>query len=225
MSLRRKHDPWPNSYKTAPINNLISLNALVRFLLPAALFLGGCTSIPLSTMIQLYKMDPMEADPAQIKVAVRADNRIGIREGGVKLVVGFDAEDGSLNIDENFIVDIIRNPDFSAVLLADKQPGEAITVLGLSEQEAHRMRAVQSSVADYRSDDKEGSGSLQVILDGVCLNGEAPQGEVPVDIFLQTSAEDGFFVFARNLDLREQAEQDGTDLADWPDCSNVPPDA
>jgi hypothetical protein len=204
---------------------LISLNSPARVLLLAVLFLGGCTSIPLSTMIKLYKMDPMDADPAQIKVAVRADERIGIREGGVKLVIGFDAEDGSLSIDETFIVDIIRNPDFSTELLADKQPGEAITVLGLSEKEAQRMRAVQGSIAEYRGGDQEGTGSLQVMLDGVCLNGEAPQGEVPVDIFLQTSAEDGFFVFARNLDLQEQAEQDGTNVADWPDCSKIPPDA
>jgi hypothetical protein len=204
---------------------LISFNLLARLLLSLALCLGGCTSMPLSTMVRLYKMDPIDADPALIKIAVRADERIGIREGGARIVIGFEAEDGSLSIDETFIVEVIRNPGFSAELLSDRQPGEAITVLGLSDEEAQRMRAVQSSMAPHSNGEQEGKGSFQVIVDGACLNGDAPEGEVPVDIFLQTSAEDGFFVFVRNLDFREQAEQDGTDLADWPDCSNIPPNA
>ena len=43
----------------------------------------------------------MEADPAQIKVAIRADDRIGIREGGAKIEVKFDAEDGALAVFED----------------------------------------------------------------------------------------------------------------------------
>ncbi len=39
-----------------------------------------------------------------------------------------------------------------------------------------------------------------------------------IDIFLQTSDQDGFFVLSRNLDLRKQSMQDGTDLDDWPGC-------
>ena len=63
--------------------------------------LSACTSVPLTTLYKLHKIDPMEADPAQIKVAIRADDRIGIREGGAKIEVKFDAEDGALAVFED----------------------------------------------------------------------------------------------------------------------------
>jgi hypothetical protein len=183
-----------------------------------AVFLSACTSMPLTTLYKLHKIEPMEADPAQIKVAIRADDRIGIREGGAKIEVKFDAEDGSLNIDETYLVEIIRNPDISAELLADKNPGESVTVLGLTRSDIQRMRAVQSSVAANSKGDPEGTGSLGVFLEGVCLHGKMPAGKVLVDVFLQTSDQDGFFVFARNLDLRKESKRDGSNLDDWPDC-------
>ena len=189
----------------------------------AAVFLSACTSVPLTTLYKLHKIDPMEADPAQIKVAIRADDRIGIREGGAKIEVKFEAEDGSLNIDETYLVEIIRNPDMSAELLAGINPGESVTVLGLTQSDIQRMRAVQSSVAAISKDDPEGSGSLGVFLDGVCLQSKMPEGTVLIDIFLQTSDQDGFFVLSRNLDLRKQSMQDGTDLDDWPGCLDEQP--
>jgi len=195
----------------------------MRILFLAAMFLSACTSVPLTTLYKLHKIDPMEADPAQIKVAIRADDRIGIREGGAKIEVKFEAEDGSLNIDETYLVEIIRNPDMSAELLAGINPGESVTVLGLTQSDIQRMRAVQSSVAAISKDDPEGSGSLGVFLDGVCLQSKMPEGTVLIDIFLQTSDQDGFFVLSRNLDLRKQSMQDGTDLDDWPGCLDEQP--
>ena len=195
----------------------------MRILFLAAMFLSACTSVPLTTLYKLHKIDPMEADPAQIKVAIRAHDRIGIREGGAKIEVKFEAEDGSLNIDETYLVEIIRNPDMSAELLAGINPGESVTVLGLTQSDIQRMRAVQSSVAAISKDDPEGSGSLGVFLDGVCLQSKMPEGTVLIDIFLQTSDQDGFFVLSRNLDLRKQSMQDGTDLDDWPGCLDEQP--
>jgi hypothetical protein len=189
-----------------------------EMVLIAAIVLSGCTSVPLTTLYKLHKIDPMEADPAQIKVAIRADERIGIGEGGAKIEVKFEAEDGSLNIDETYLIEIIRNPGMSAELFTGKNPGESVTVLGLTQSDIRRMRAVQSSIAPHQDGDLEGTGSLGVYLDGVCLNGKMPAGQVLVDVFLQTSDQDGFFVFARNLDLRKESNRDGTDLDDWPDC-------
>jgi hypothetical protein len=193
---------------------------LTGMVLIAAMVLSACTSVPLTTLYKLNKIDPMEADPAQIKIAIRADDRIGIREGGAKIEVKFEAEDGSLNIDETYLVEIIRNPEMRAELFADKNPGESVTVLGLTKSDIQRMRAVQSSVAAISKGDPEGTGSLGVFLDGVCLHSKMPEGDVLIDIFLQTSDQDGFFLLSRNLDLRKQSMQDGTDLDDWPDCQD-----
>jgi hypothetical protein len=81
------------------------------------------------------------------------------------------------------------------------------------------MRRVQSALTALRENDVKGSGRFGIRLDGVCFNREMPAGEVLIDIFLQTSEEDGFFVFVKNMDLRKRTNQQGSSLEEWPVCA------
>jgi len=193
---------------------------LPRLLIAFALLLAGCTSMPISSMYKLSRMDPMEADPAQIKVAVRADESIGIGKGDAQIEFKFDAEDDSLNIDEIYLIEVERNPVLHRELYADKKSGESITVLGLTTSDARRMRELQREMAPFRDGDVEGSGSLRVNLSGMCVHDKMPTGEVELDLFLQTSEQDGFFVIAKNLDMREVMAEEGTDMDALPDCGD-----
>ena len=49
----------------------------------------------------------------------------------------------NLNINEIYLIEVVRNPVMHGELYADKKPGESITVLGLttSEQEGFFMMA------------------------------------------------------------------------------------
>ena len=53
----------------------------------------------------------------------------------------------------------------------------------------------------------------------MCLHSKMPPGEVQVDLFLQTSEQDGFFVMAKNLDMREAMAEEGTDMDALPECA------
>jgi len=183
-----------------------------------ALFLAGCTSMPLTSMYKLSRMDPMEADPAQIKVAIRADEAIGFGKGDAQIEFKFDAEDDSLNIDEIYLIEVVRDPVVQGDLYADKKPGDSITVLGLTNSDAQRMKQLQLEMAPFRNGDVEGSGSLRVNLSGMCLHSKMPPGEVQLDLFLQTSEHEGFFVMAKNLDMREVLAEEGTDMDELPGC-------
>ena len=116
------------------------------------------------------------------------------------------------------LIKVVRNPVEHGELYADKKPGESITVLGLTTSDAERMRQLQLAMAPYRNGDAEGSGSLRVNLSGMCLHSKMPPGEVQLDLFLQTSEQEGFFVMAKNLDMREALAEDGTDMDELPDC-------
>jgi hypothetical protein len=185
----------------------------------AALYLAGCTSMPLTSMYKLSRMDPMEADPAQIKVAVRADEAIGIGKGDAQIEFKFDAEDNSLNIDEIYLIEVVRDPVVYGALYADKKPGESITVLALTPSDAERMKQLQLEMAQFRNRDVKGSGSLRVNLNGLCLHSKMPPGEVQLDLFLQTSEQEGFFVMAKNLDMREVMAEEGTEMDELPGCA------
>ena len=174
--------------------------------------------MPLTTMYKLSRMDPMDADPEQIKVAVRADEAIGIGKGDAQIEFKFDAEDNSLNIDEIYLIEVVRNPVVQGELYADKKPGESITVLGLTTSDAQRMKQLQLEMALFRKGDVKGSGSFRVNLSGMCLHNKMPPGEVQLDLFLQTSEQEGFFVMAKNLDMREVLAEEGRNMDELPDC-------
>ena len=160
----------------------------------------------------------MEADPAQIKVAVRADEAIGIGKGDAQIEFKFDAEDDSLNIDEIYLIEMDPDPIVYGAIYTDKKPGESITVLSLTPGDAERMKQLQLEMAQFRKGDVKGSGSLRVNLNGICLHSKMLPGEVQLDLFLQTSEQEGFFVMAKNLDMREALAEDGTDMDELPDC-------
>ena len=128
------------------------MSQIPRFMLliGVSFFLTACVGMPHTTMYKLNRLDPMEADPEQIKVAIRADDRIGIRKGSANIEVKFDTEDGKLNIDETFVIQVIRNPIMSIELAGGKSSGRSITVLQLTKSDAQRLKRLQSSLAPYR---------------------------------------------------------------------------
>jgi hypothetical protein len=186
-----------------------------------ALFYAGCAGMPLSTMYTLKSLDPMEVDPAQLKVAVRADERIGIPRDGVHLSLKFDADDGSLNIDDTYVVEVIRNPILTPELYDDKAKWESVTVLQLSEKDAQRLARVQSLLKPYTDGSASGSLSFGVDVKGVCAHSPIPPGRVLIDIFVQASTEDGFFAITRDLDLRQGADGSDTMIAGLSECQNL----
>lgn len=192
---------------------------LARLLIVVSIILTGCAGMPLTTMYKLHRLDPMEADPAQLKVAIRADERIGIREGGATIEVKFNSEDGTVNIDDTFIIEVIRNPIINAGLLGNNRPGESVTVLQLTETDAQRFRLLQSSLEKYQQQKRKGSGSFGVGISGICFVRPMPGNDVVVDIFLQTSADDGFYVLVNKMNLREKLEGEGQVVPEWPDCA------
>ena len=190
-------------------------------LMVLAVFLAGCAGMPLSTMYTLRSLDPMEVDPAQLKVAIRADERIGIPRDGVHLSLNFDADDGSLNIDEIYVVEIIRNPILTAELYDDKATWESVTVLQLSDVDAQRLTRVQSLLKPYTDGRTSGSPSFGVDVKGICAHSPIPAGRVLIDIFVQASDNDGFFAITRNLDLRQLGNESDPMLASLSECQDL----
>ena len=153
-------------------------------LLIIAIFISGCSGMPLSTMVKLSRLDPMEADPAQVRIAIRADQRITVPDGGAIVELKFEANDGELHIDDTYIVEIVRKPVLTTELIDGKRPGEAVTVLRLSDRDAEKMTRAQTLLKPYA--DGSGSGALTfgIGLRDLCVSSPLPAGIVLVDIFM-----------------------------------------
>jgi hypothetical protein len=192
-------------------------NLKILFLI--VVFLPACAGVPLSTMFKLKGMDPIEADPAQIKIAIRADERLVIREGGVSINLKFDADDGSLNIDDTYLIDIIRNPVLSYELMKDNEAGEVVTLFQLSDSDARKMQYVQSQLRPFKGEGRGGALSFGVDLKDVCADSPMPDGEVLVDIFIQTATKSGFIPLNKNLNVRQSRNGEDSRYESFADCS------
>ena len=155
----------------------MSRNHFVSLLI-LAFFFTGCVGMPLTTILKLRKMDPLEVDPAQLKVAIRADERIGIPKDGVHISLKFDAEDGSLNIDDDYVVEVIRNPILTPELFDDKETWKSVTVLQLSDSDAQKMTRVQSLLKPYTEGRASGTLSFGVDVKGVCAHSPIPAAKI-----------------------------------------------
>lgn len=174
--------------------------------------------MPLTSMYKLYRLSPMEADPAQIKIAIRAHQAIGIPHGAARMEVKYENHDKSKIIEDIYFIEITQNAAVPAELKDDKAADEAITILQLTEQDAESMRKIQAQVkADTKAGIK-GMGSFGLGLHGTCLQGTLAKGSLYVDIFMQTSDEDSYFIFTENLDIRESQKGWEGDLSKWPEC-------
>lgn len=193
---------------------------MLKTLLVITLFalLGGCASMPLTSMYKLYRLSPMEADPAQIKIAIRAHQAIGIPHGAARMEVKYENHDQTSIIEETYFIEVTQNGVVTPELLEDKAADETITILQLTEQDADSMRKIQALVKADTAADIKGKGSLGIGLHGTCLRGTLPKGSLYVDIFMQTSDQDGYFIFTKNLDIRQSQEGWQGDLSQWPDC-------
>ncbi len=165
------------------------------------LVLTGCVSMPVTSMFKLRKMDPLAVDPAQLKVAIRADERIHLPKDGVHISLKFDAEDGSLIIDDTYVVEVIRNPILTPELFDDKATWESVTVLQLSDSDAQKMIRVQSALKPYIEGRAGGSLSFGINISGVCVLSPISAGNVLVDVFMQSSDNEDFFAVTRNFEL------------------------
>lgn len=68
--------------------------------------LQSCSTVPIMSMYKLSQLDPLSADPQQIRIAVRTSAVLSIQKGGVQMNIGYQADDNSLIIDDLYLVEI-----------------------------------------------------------------------------------------------------------------------
>lgn len=166
----------------------------------------SCSSISLVGMYKLSKVDPLSADPAQIKVAIKTDKVIKVNDGAVKIKFGYQSDDGTIDINDEFDVNIDYQSAIAQSLFTDIATNEYVTVLSLNESDAKKFRQNQFLISKHKTEDKKGQGYFSLGLDNFCLPNPLPERELTVDVFLQTERQDGFFKFLSDVDLKDQFE-------------------
>lgn len=107
-----------------------------------SLLLSGCGHVPLTTMAKLRNFDIATADPAQLRVAIRAPDWLEPREGGAAILFKLKQGDAAER-EERFALEPAEEPAETAQLAGHRLPGERIRAWRIAAAEVARARAFQ----------------------------------------------------------------------------------
>jgi hypothetical protein len=196
-----------------------------RFLLSSciallAAFSIACTSVPISSMYSLSKIDPMKTDPEQIRVAIRVDESVNASHSSASIVMAYKVEDGSLNEEHTFNVQLNSAQTLTPKLLKGMEPGEKVTVMSLTPEDARIMRDFQTRLFQYKADKIKGEGSFSLNVGKLCLEEELPEDSVSLTLFLKTEYNEDYIVFIRTQ-LSDLFAKTDSEIDKLPFCEDM----
>lgn len=194
-------------------------NNKMFLLIGALILLTACTSMPLSTMIKMVKLSPLDMEPQHLVVAVKTPEGLSVRDGDV--VIDFIFSTGNPDTSFNHRIPVTINDDYilPETLTKTLKADESITIMQLSEDDALTMYNGQQAVKAHRDSDEEGgAGSINLKLVSACRNEDFSWSDTKLNVYLKTNNEEDFFLFLRNMDITKLYDDGQNELDSLPDC-------
>lgn len=171
-------------------------------LLAAAAALAACSHVPVKTMWELRKFDPMTTDPSRLRAAVAMPKEALPVKGGAKLVMtqarkgGADAETIEIVLEE---VSLVAETGLAAV---KPRAGQEVRAFRIPPGEVPRLVAARTQAAE-RAAKEPGAfqGTLSVGIDG-CRKADAPlPKEFRVSTWMKTAETSEYVTLLDDVDL------------------------
>lgn len=186
------------------------------------MFVASCSNIPLSTMIKMMNLNPLETDPQQLVVAVKAPQGVNVRDGDVVIDFNFRTDDPSTSFDHHFPVIINEDYAIPDSLKEDIEENEKITVMQLSKEDAQTMAKGQQMVKGYReNNEKGGAGSMNVRLVSACRDEKFSWGNSELNVYLKTQDDEDFFLFLEDMDVTKLDTDVQRNINAIPNCDKA----
>ena len=175
------------------------MNRLARVLMSAAaLVLAGCSSVPLTSIPPLARIDAKTTDLSMLRVAVQLPDALRPRSGAVKL-----------DVVTKLAGEAEAKTSFAMMELSVRERGglpappqnSSIYAYRLSPEDAARFEALRASMVEQGKNGKRGSMGLGVAAREFCRANAAPQAALLVTIYLMTSETKSFIPVIRDFDL------------------------
>jgi hypothetical protein len=168
-----------------------------------AVVLAGCGSVPLSSLVQLTRINAETTDLAALRVAVRLPSALKPRPGGVNMDVMLKVSGEPDQKTTFFLAETHDAGDLSG-LSGAARPGFSIYAYRLAPSDIEGLIRMRTALLKQRRDGKR--GSLGVGIAEFCLVGALPSGPLPSTTYLSTSETSSYVVLTDDLDLgREPA--------------------
>ena len=179
--------------------------------------LSACTSMPISSMIALSKIDVMTSDLSRLRIALSAPDALRPRPGGVYMEMTYSQGDSPPEKKRIRLDETTDAADLVGLPTADRG-NQSIHAYRLSKQGILDLSEACVKVAVAKSQKKRGSLGVAIAAREFCLDGALPEGALLATTWMATSETQSYVVVARNYDLRGD-KQVAAGLAKMPPCS------
>lgn len=180
-------------------------------------FLAGCLTTPVSSMVKLSRISPLEAKAGEMRFAVRSPNYLRVRNGDINVTLSFDTGDPATSFVESYAPIVTEDALPGQGITIGSQDGSRLSIARFSEEDAASMTQAQARVKILRASGIEGKGSFAVGATG-CTQGSVPDAPILLTTWLRTDPAQDYFILTRNIDLRTVLQKAGQRVENIPQC-------
>lgn len=185
----------------------------------ASIFLAGCSSIPLGTMLKMRNFDPLSAEPSSIRFAVITDKQVRLADGSTSMTLSFQSTQPDRSFTHTAVASIKEYASIES-LPTQLQPHEKVTLFFLKKEDADALRLAQSKLRNIKALNVDGSGSLSISVTQGCLPAQLlKSNEMLVTVFAQFDPSQGYVKMISEMNLLSQASAET--LKNWTDCKSL----
>lgn len=202
------------------------MNLFKRYIVTAMVVVGlaGCTSMPISTMLKMSQFSPMDIEPEGLRLAIRTDQAVKLKQGAVQIAFGFESAGTdvlpSVKEEHSFKVEVLSDmtTGLPPILFEDIEPNETVTILKLSAEDADIMQKAKALIKKYKSADAKTKGFFSFGFEDQCFGNIDGFESLDVDLFLKTTTSEDYFLFMEDMDILEEAADNNVNLKEVNKC-------
>ncbi|MEM1315946.1 MAG: hypothetical protein AAGI51_15420 [Pseudomonadota bacterium] len=178
----------------------------------------GCTTLSVTGLMQVARLDVMTADAEALRVAVKAPDALNLPPDGAVMTFGARHPDGR-SLEERFVLAPALDDRGDDGLAGERAPGFILLAYRVAPEDLPRLEKARAEIAAWKAqagDDVQGSLAIRAMP---CRTGPAPEGPLPVTTFLRIDPEAPYFRLTGPTDLAAMLDEAGAPLREAPGCA------
>jgi hypothetical protein len=173
------------------------------FAILTAFALTACSSIPISSMYKLSRIDFMSTDLKLFRFAITLPNDIKPSPGGVHLDLAYQQGEKPEEIRVIKLEQSTAPADY--VGLPNVAVGQKTYVYRLPTNEVNTLDKIRADAALEKAQGKKGSLGMGIAAKELCANNKILKAPLLVTTYVLSSENKDYVVLTRDIDLRSDA--------------------